>query len=294
MRQETASNSPQITSSEQIISFQGERGAFSHQACSEVYPDLEPLPCPTFEEAIAAVRENRAKLAMLPVENSLYGRVADIHHLLPESGLYIIGEHFLPIRMQLLGLPDASLEDIKTAQSLNVALGQVRSFLNSNGIRAVAGPDTAGSARQISEAGDKSAAAIASTLAGETYGLKVIAANIEDAAHNTTRFLVASRERIEAEPGADAMTTFVFRVKNLPASLYKALGGFATNGVNMVRLESYMLGGSFTATQFVADIDGHPEQPHVARALEELSYFTDNIKILGVYPPHSFRRKAVG
>ncbi len=294
MRQETASNSPQITSSEQIISFQGERGAFSHQACSEVYPDLEPLPCPTFEEAIAAVRENRAKLAMLPVENSLYGRVADIHHLLPESGLYIIGEHFLPIRMQLLGLPDASLEDIKTAQSLNVALGQVRSFLNSNGIRAVAGPDTAGSARQISEAGDKSAAAIASTLAGETYGLKVIAANIEDAAHNTTRFLVASRQRIEAEPGADAMTTFVFRVKNLPASLYKALGGFATNGVNMVRLESYMLGGSFTATQFVADIDGHPEQPHVARALEELSYFTDNIKILGVYPPHSFRRKAVG
>lgn len=293
MRQETASKSPESVSSDQTISFQGEPGAFSHQACSEVYPDLEPLPCPTFEEAIAAVREGRAKLAMLPVENSLYGRVADIHHLLPESGLYIIGEHFLPIRMQLLGLPDASLEDIKTAQSLNVALGQVRSFLNINGIRAVAGPDTAGSARLVSEAGDKSAAAIASTLAGETYGLKVIAANIEDAAHNTTRFLVASRQRIEAEPGADAMTTFVFRVKNLPASLYKALGGFATNGVNMVRLESYMLGGSFTATQFVADIDGHPEQPHVARALEELSYFTDNIKILGVYPPHSFRRKAV-
>jgi len=254
-----------------------------------VFPELIPLPCPTFEDAIAAVREGRAPLAMLPVENSLYGRVADIHHLLPESGLYIVGEHFLPIRMQLLGLPGASLDGVKTAQSLNVALGQVRRFLGERGITPVPGPDTAGSARQIREKGDPSATAVASTLAGEVYGLDVLAADIEDAAHNTTRFLVASRRRVEAEPGTPAMTTFVFRVKNIPASLYKAMGGFATNGVNMVRLESYMLGGSFTATQFVADIEGHPEDAPVAQAFEELGYFTDYMKVLGVYPPSALR-----
>lgn len=290
MRQETASSAAAETAdADTRIAFQGERGAFSHQACSEVFPDMVPVPCPTFEEAIATVRRGEARLAMLPVENSLYGRVADIHHLLPESGLYVIGEHFLPIRMQLLGLPEATLEGVKTAESLNVALGQVRKFLNGNDIRAVAGPDTAGSARLVAEAKDPSRAAVASTLAGKEYGLKVIAADIEDAAHNTTRFLVCSRKKIEAEPGTAAITSFVFRVKNLPASLYKAMGGFATNGVNMVRLESYMLGGSFTATQFIADIEGHPEDVPVARALEELGYFTDYIKILGVYPPNSFR-----
>jgi prephenate dehydratase len=292
MRQETASATPEAADADRRIAFQGEKGAFSHQACSEVFPDMVPLPCPTFEEAIATVRRGEARLAMLPVENSLYGRVADIHHLLPESGLYVIGEHFLPIRMQLLGLPDATLAGVKSAESLNVALGQVRRFLKDNEIRAVAGPDTAGSARAVSEAGDPARAAVASTLAGEVYGLKVLAADIEDASHNTTRFLVCSRRKVEAEPGTPAITSFVFRVRNLPASLYKALGGFATNGVNMVRLESYMLGGSFTATQFIADIDGHPEDVPVARALEELGYFTDYVRILGVYPPNEFRLRS--
>lgn len=293
MRQETApTTAAEIASPGDRIAFQGESGAFSHQACMDVFPDMEPFPCPTFEEAIAAVRNGDARLAMLPVENSLYGRVADIHHLLPDSGLYLIGEFFLPIRMQLLGLPDATLEQIKTAESLNVALGQVRSFLNTHNIRAVAGPDTAGSARLVSEAGDPTRAAVASKLAGEVYGLKVLAADIEDAAHNTTRFLVASRKKIEAEPGTPAMTSFVFRVKNIPASLYKAMGGFATNGINMVRLESYMLGGSFTATQFIADIEGHPEDPHVALAMEELGHFTDYVRILGVYPPNPFRTES--
>ena len=291
MRQETAPGTViEAAAAENRIAFQGEQGAFSHQACSEVFPDMEVLPCPTFEEAMATVRKGEARLAMLPVENSLYGRVADIHHLLPESGLYVIGEHFLPIRMQLLGLKDATLNDIKTAESLNVALGQVRRFLLENNIRAMPGPDTAGSARLVAEAGDPTRAAVASTLAGEVYGLKTLASDIEDAAHNTTRFLVCSREKAEAEPGNPALTSLVFRVRNLPASLYKAMGGFATNGVNMVRLESYMLGGSFTATQFIADIDGHPDDPSVARALEELDYFTDYVKILGVYPPNAFRR----
>lgn len=294
MRQETASAAAETVDADRRIAFQGEKGAFSHQACSEVFPDMVPLPCPSFDEAIATVRRGEARLAMLPVENSLYGRVADIHHLLPESGLYVIGEHFLPIRMQLLGLPDATLEQVKTAESLNVALGQVRRFLNDNAIRAVAGPDTAGSARAVAEAGDPSRSAVASSLAGEVYGLKTLAADIEDASHNTTRFLVCSRRKLEAEPGTPAMTSFVFRVRNLPASLYKALGGFATNGVNMVRLESYMLNGSFTATQFIADIDGHPEDPPVARALEELGYFTDYVRILGVYPPNAFRRREDG
>lgn len=290
MRQDTASALQALAKPGDAIAFQGEIGAFSHQACAEVFPDLKPLPCDTFEDAIAACRDGAAPLAMLPVENSLYGRVADIHQLLPESGLYFVGEHFLPIRMQLLGLTDAKLEDIKTAQSLNVALGQVRRYLHQQGILPVNGPDTAGSARQIAEKGDPSAAAVASALAGEVYGLKTLAADIEDAAHNTTRFLIASRRKVEAEPGTPAITTFVFRVKNIPAALYKAMGGFATNSVNMVRLESYMIDGSFTATQFVADIEGHPEDPPVAQALEELGYFTDYLKVLGVYPPSPLRK----
>ena len=260
------SNPAEAPEPDRAIAYQGEPGAFSHQACAQVYPDMTPMPCPTFEEAIAAVRKGRAKLAMLPVENSVYGRVADIHHLLPDSGLYVIGEHFLPIRMQLIGLPGAKLEQIKTAQSITVALGQCRKFLAAHNIRAVAGPDTAASVRLVAEAKDPTAAALASRMAAELNGLEVIASDIEDAAHNTTRFLVCSRQRIEADPTDAAMTTFVFRVRNIPAALYKALGGFATNGVNMVRLESYMLNGSFSATQFVADIEGHPENPHVARA----------------------------
>ncbi len=292
MRQEIAANLDTLLKDGDAISFQGEPGAFSHQACNQVFPDRETLPCPTFEEAIAAVRDGKAALAMLPVENSLYGRVADIHHLLPDSGLHIVAEHFLPIRMQLLGLPGASLDGIRTAHSLNVALGQVRRFLNARAILPVAGPDTAGSARLVSEWGDASAAAVASELAGEIYGLDLLARDIEDAEHNTTRFMVASPRALAPAPGAPSITSFVFRVRNLSAALYKALGGFATNGVNMVRLESYMLDGSFTATQFIADIEGHPEEPHVAAAMAELDHFTSYIRILGVYPRHPFRGDA--
>ncbi|MCL5778805.1 prephenate dehydratase [Limibaculum sp. FT325] len=276
------------------IAFQGEIGAFSHQACREVYPAMEPLPCATFEDAIAAVRGGAARLAMMPVENSLYGRVADLHHLLPESGLYIIGEHFVPIRLQLLGRQGMKLEDVREAQSHTVALGQCRMFLKEHGIRAVTGGDTAGSAKQVAEDDHPGRAAIASRLAGEVYGLEVLAEDIEDAKHNTTRFLVMSRQKIEADPlGGDAITSFVFEVRNVPAALYKAMGGFATNGVNMIKLESYMVGGSFTATQFYADIEGHPEHRSVRLAMEELDFFTKRVKILGVYPASPFRRTQV-
>jgi prephenate dehydratase len=272
------------------IAFQGEPGAFSHQACVEVYPEMTPLPCPTFEEAFARVKGGEARLAMLPVENSIYGRVADIHHLLPESGLYIIGEHFVPIHLQLLALPGATLDTIREAQSHVVALGQCRRFLKDRAIRPVTGADTAGSAAQVAEAGHPERAAIASRLAGELYGLNVIAEDIEDASHNTTRFIVMSRQKIEADPrGGKAITTLVFQVRNLPAALYKALGGFATNGINMIKLESYMVDGSFAATQFYADIEGHPESEPVRRAFDELRFFTASMKVLGVYPASPLR-----
>ncbi|MBK0397911.1 prephenate dehydratase [Limibaculum sp. M0105] len=277
------------------IAFQGEIGAFSHQACREVYPAMEPMPCATFEDAIAAVRGGAARLAMLPVENSLYGRVADIHHLLPDSGLYIIGEHFVPIRLQLLAKAGTRLEDIREAQSHTVALGQCREFLKKHGIKPVTGGDTAGSAKQVAEGDFAGRGAIASRLAGEVYGLEALAEDIEDAAHNTTRFYVMSRQKLEADPlGGDAITSFVFEVRNVPAALYKAMGGFATNGVNMIKLESYMVGGSFTATQFYADIEGHPEHTPVRLAMEELDFFTKRVKILGVYPASPFRRTQGG
>jgi prephenate dehydratase len=275
------------------IAFQGELGAYSHQACRETYPDMEPVPCPTFEEAIAAVRNGDAKLAMLPIENSTYGRVADIHHLLPESGLYIIREHFVPIRLQLLGVKGAMLEDIREAQSHTVALGQCRKFLKEHGIQPLTGADTAGSAVQVAEAGIKSRAAIASKLAGELNGLTILAEDIEDADHNTTRFLAMSRQKIEADRlGGDAITSFVFEVRNVPAALYKAMGGFATNGVNMVKLESYMVNGSFTATQFYAEIEGHPDDRPVELALHELDFFCKRLKVLGVYPASPYRKEA--
>jgi prephenate dehydratase len=275
------------------IAFQGELGAYSHQACRETYPEMEPVPCPTFEDAIALVRQGDARLAMLPIENSLYGRVADIHHLLPESGLYIIREHFVPIRLQLLGVPGAKLVDIKEAQSHTVALGQCRKFLKKHGIKPIIGADTAGSAVLVSAAGVPSRAAIASTLAGELNGLEILAADIEDADHNTTRFLAMSRQKIEADRlGGEAMTSFVFEVRNVPAALYKAMGGFATNGVNMVKLESYMLNGSFTATQFYAEIEGHPDERPVGLALEELGFFCKHMKVLGVYPVSPYRKVA--
>ncbi|MEM7507195.1 MAG: prephenate dehydratase [Pseudomonadota bacterium] len=272
------------------IAFQGEPGAFSHQACREVYPDMDPLPCATFEAALEAVRNRDADLAMMPIENSLYGRVADLHHLLPDSGLYTIGEHFVPIRLQLLGLPGASLDGITEAQTHMVALGQCRNFLRNRGIAGQVGADTAGSAREVKEAGLMHRAAISSALAGEIYGLEPLAADIEDMDHNTTRFLVMSRRRIEADPTeGQAITSFLFEVRNVPAALYKAMGGFATNGVNMNKLESFMVGGSFTATRFYAEIEGHPDDPAVERALEELQFFCKAFKILGVFPMHRHR-----
>ncbi len=267
------------------IAFQGELGAYSHQACHETYPDMEVLPCRTFEDTIAAVREGTARLAMVPVENSTFGRVADIHHLLPESGLHIVGEAFVRVHINLLALPGVRLDQIESAMSHTMLLGQCRAFLERHGIHRVNGADTAGSARHVAEAGDPSMAALASELAGEIYGLDVIAQHIEDHSTNTTRFLVMAREPDFTSRGDDGMmTTFVFQVRNIPAALYKALGGFATNGVNMTKLESYMINGSFTATQFYADIEGHPDEPAVARALDELDYFTSDITILGVYP----------
>ena len=242
------------------------------------------LPCTTFEDTIAAVQNGDAEFGVVPVENSLYGRITDIYHLLPRSGLFITGEHFLRVEMNLLGVPGATLADIKAVQSLSVALGQCRQFISKHKLKTINGVDTAGSAREIAEKGDKSVGAIASLFAAEVYGLTVLAQNIEDAAHNTTRFLVISRKA--EEPAADAgkvKTTFVFRVRNVPAALYKAMGGFATNGVNMTKLESYMLDGSFTATQFYADIEGHPSDRSVQLAFEELKFFTDHFHVLGVY-----------
>lgn len=267
------------------IAFQGEPGAFSHAAATNVFPGDEAIGCVTFEETIAAVQSGRADYAVVPVENSLYGRITDIHHLLPESGLHIIGETYLRVEMNLLGVPGATLADIRAVQSLSVALGQCRKFIADHGFRTINAVDTAGSAREVSQKADKSVAAIASRFAAEIYGLTVLASNIEDAEHNTTRFLVLSRTPREAPAGnGKVKTTFVFRVRNVPAALYKAMGGFATNGVNMTKLESYMIGGAFTATQFYADIEGHPSDRPVQLAFEELGFFTDHFRILGVYP----------
>ncbi|MEL7213460.1 MAG: prephenate dehydratase [Pseudomonadota bacterium] len=267
------------------IAFQGELGAYSHQACREARPDLDPLPCPTFEDAIEAVRKGDAVQAMLPVENSTYGRVADMHQLLPDSGLKIIEECYVRVHINLLAVPGAKLSDIKIAQSHTVLLGQCRDFLRENAIAPLTGADTAGSAQHIAELADPSCAALASELAGEIYGLNVLARHIEDHDRNTTRFLIMSREMDMKRRGRAGMkTTFVFRVRNIPAALYKAMGGFATNGINMTKLESYMVGGQFTATQFYADIEGHPDDKSVQLAFEELDYFTDKLELLGVYP----------
>ncbi len=272
------------------ISFQGEPGAYSHQACNEVMPDAKALPCHSFEGAIAAVLDQRADFAMLPVENSTYGRVADIHSLLPESGLHIIGEHFVRVHANLLGVKGSQLSDIKTAQSHPVLLGQCRKFLKQHNISSESVADTAGSARMVAERADPEIGGLASELAAEIYGLDVLARHIEDNAHNTTRFLVcAPQKQWASQDSGTIMTTLVFQVRNIPAALYKAMGGFATNGVNMVKLESYMVNGSFTATQFYADIEGHPDDPAVKRALAELKYFTSSMRVLGVYPSNEFR-----
>lgn len=275
------------------VAFQGEPGAYSHLACRREFPAAEALPCATFEDALTAISEGRAALGMIPIENSLAGRVADIHHLLPDSGLYIVGECFLRVRHQLMGLPQARLEDLTTVLSHTHALGQCRRRIRELKLKAEVAADTAGAARLVAERNEPSLAAIASELAAEIYGLKVFRSDMEDAAHNTTRFVVLAREARQAAPDeGPVVTSFVFRVRNVPAALYKALGGFATNGVNMTKLESYQIDGSFVATQFFADIEGHPQSRPVALALEELAFFTSELRILGVYPADAFRLQA--
>jgi prephenate dehydratase len=272
------------------IAFQGEPGANSHIAIVEAYPDAEPLPCATFEDALSAISSGEADLGMIPIENSVAGRVADIHHLLPDSGLHIIGEWFLPVHHQLMAPRGARLADIKAVESHVHALGQCRRIIRERGIKPIVSGDTAGAARDIAQRGDKTTAAIASRLAAEIYGLDILIENVEDESHNTTRFVVLAREEKWAQQGSGPLvTTFVFRVRNLPAALYKALGGFATNGVNMTKLESYMVDGNFFATQFYADVDGHPDDRGLAFALEELKFFSRELRIVGVYPAHPFR-----
>jgi len=279
------------------IVYQGEPGANSDLACREVYPSYEPVPCATFEDAFAAVRNGRADLAMIPIENSVAGRVADIHHLMPHAKLHIIGEHFMPVHHQLMAPRGASLKTIKTVESHVHALGQCRKLIRALGIRAVVAGDTAGSAREVAEAGDVTRAAIATSLAAKIYGLKILKRNIEDEAHNTTRFIILSRTAKWARPNnGKVVTTFVFEVRNIPAALYKALGGFATNGINMTKLESYMVDGNFAATQFYADVEAHPKDRALALALEELAFVSRprSLKILGVYPAHKSRARLTG
>jgi prephenate dehydratase len=276
-----------------LIAFQGAPGAYSDLACRQVFPELATLPCSGFEEAIAAVLSGAAALAMLPVENSVAGRVADIHHLLPSSGLHIIAEHFQRVQHHLLAPRGASLKGLKLVHSHVHALSQCRILIRELGLTAVVAADTAGAAAEVAARGDPSEAAIASELAGQIYGLVSLKENIEDAEHNTTRFLVMAREPGSVtERDGLVITTFVFRVRNVPAALYKALGGFATNGVNMTKLESYMLGGRFTATQFYADVEGHPEDRPLKLALDELRFFSHEVRILGTYRGHPFRRHA--
>jgi len=274
------------------IAFQGEPGANSHIACNEAYPGYAPLPCPTFEDAFAAVRSGRAALGMIPIDNSVAGRVADIHHLMPQSGLHILAEYFLPVQHQLMAPHGASLKTIRTVESHIHALGQCRTIIRKLGIKAVVAADTAGAAREVAEDGDITRAALATDLAAKIYGLKILKRNVADARHNTTRFIVlAKKPKWASRTEQRVVTTFIFQVRNIPAALYKALGGFATNGINMTKLESYMVNGSFAATQFYVDVQGHPKDEALERALEELKFVSqpNSFKILGVYPGHKFR-----
>jgi prephenate dehydratase len=276
----------------QKIAFQGEMGAYGHQACAETRPDYAPLPCPTFTAAIEAVRKGDADLGMIAVENSTYGRVADVHSLLPESGLHIVDEAFVRVHINLLAKKGAQLESMTDAYGHVVILPQCAGFLREHGLTGRVSSDNAKAARDVAEGDDLTVGALASELAAEIYALDIVARNIEDASNNTTRFLVMAREPDYRKRGGHGMmTSFVFRVRNIPAALYKAMGGFATNGVNMTKLESYMIGGSFNATQFYAEIEGHPDDHNVQLALEELRYFTDVLHIMGVYPESPNRRK---
>ena len=275
------------------IAYQGEPGANSHIACADVFPDMEPMPCATFEDALSAISEGTAALGMIPIENSLAGRVADIHQFLPTAGLHIIGEYFLPIRFQLMAIKGARIDQLTDVYSHVHALGQCRRIIRQYGLKAHVFGDTAGSARQIAEWRNPARAALAPKLAASIYDLDILAENVEDAAHNTTRFVILSKQQDWCAPqNGPTVTSFIFRVRNVPAALYKALGGFATNGVNMTKLESYMLEGEFTATQFLADVDGHPDDRGLKLALEELEFFSKEVRILGVYPAHPFRIEA--
>jgi prephenate dehydratase len=276
---------------EKTIAFQGAPGAYSDLACRRVFPQMKTLPCAAFEDAFAAVHDGRALYAMIPVENSVAGRVADVHHLLPNSALHIVGEHYERVHHHLLAVPGASLDTVKVVRSHVHALSQCRKLIRELGLKAVVAADTAGAAAEVAQRGDPSVAAIASELAGEIHGLQSLRRNVEDAAHNTTRFLVLSRESRIAPPGELVVTSFVFRVRNVPAALYKALGGFATNGVNMTKLESYMVDGFFAATQFWADVEGHPDERPLRLALEELRFFSKELHIIGVYAGHPLRRE---
>ena len=285
-----ASKQAPAAASDNVIAFQGVLGAYSDMACRAAHPQMATLPCTSFEDTFAAVRDGRARYAMIPIENSSAGRVADIHHLLPESGLHIIGEHFQKVEHQLLAPKGATRAQIKTVHSHVQALSQCRHYTRRQGLKPVTHADTAGAAKEVAELDDPTRAAIASALAGEIYGLQVLDANVQDIPHNTTRFIIMAEEPID--PPMDegpVVTTFVFRVRSVPAALYKALGGFATNGVNITKLESYIIDGSFTVAQFYADIEGHPENRMVRLALEELSFFSREVKILGVYPANPFR-----
>ncbi len=273
-----------------MIAFQGVAGAYSHLACREAYPDMTPLPCANFEATFSAVTSGAAALAMIPIENSVAGRVADIHHLLPNSGLHIIAEHFQRVNHHLLTAKGAKLGELKIVHSHIHALSQCRDLIRELDLKVSIHADTAGAAADLAASGDHSEAVIASRLAAEIYGLEILRSDIEDADHNTTRFVIMADEPSDPDPHVGpVMTTFVFRVRNVPAALYKAMGGFATNGVNMVKLESYMLDGDFNATQFYADIEGHPAEENVRLALEELGFFSRYVRVLGVYPANLFR-----
>ncbi|TNC63910.1 prephenate dehydratase [Rubellimicrobium roseum] len=265
------------------IAFQGEVGAYGHQACLEARPDFDPLPCPTFEDAIEAVRSGEADLGMIAVENSTYGRVADVHQLLPESGLHIVDEHFLRVRISVLGVKGARLGDLRRVRGMAILLGQARGFVRAHGLQTLAWSDNAAGAREVAHLNDPAEGSLAPEIAAQVYGLDVLARGVEDHEGNTTRFLVMSREEDRTRRSESMMTSLVFRVRNIPAALYKALGGFATNGVNVTKLESYLV-GSFQAAQFYAEVEGHPEDPALARALEELHYFSDRLDVLGVFP----------
>ncbi|NTG50203.1 prephenate dehydratase [Agrobacterium rhizogenes] len=281
-----------MTTKTNKISFQGEYGANSDMACRDMFPTMEPLPCQTFEDAFTAVDSGEADLGMIPIENTIAGRVADIHHMLPESHLHIVGEYFMPIRFQLMVLPGVKKEEIRTVHSHIHALGQCRKIVRANGWKPVIAGDTAGAAKLVQETGDRTMAALAPRLAADLYKLDIVAENVEDTEDNVTRFVILSREEKWAQrssPEEKIVTTFVFNVRNIPAALYKALGGFATNGINMTKLESYQLGGRFVATQFYADIEGHPTDANVQRALEELRFFSEKVRILGVYKGHPMR-----